>query len=518
MLEADASAAQHEAVAADAHATRQAWYSTMWHGAKGVASAATSTAPGAPEQSDPNAQATLDYSVPQAAAGVEKGLVTSGVGGEYARSMLGPSNDYTESHPFYKYGREVAQQAWGAAEWAGWGEAGKVARALPEIGRVPAMLQNVLKEALVTGGISAGAEAATAKMQGRKANIPQAGAMGAILGAIGGAFTDPKDLANIHDNWNDLMSAAGSDAQRGFRDLHAVATSIAKSERTNAQDAMKTLSRFASAPLADRDEAVAAKVRLMAASNPNLFKTSLMKRVLRAAEGGTKEPAIAIPRAGEMANWWETEPEATVVKQEGAPGSGRVGPMGVPLDEKGNVVEPPKREPPSKVRAAKVAAKPPTINMHDELSKAAAWKTGDPVTKEVVARRKNIVHAAMTGNLRPEHVDIPDHANVVARSVARSYREYERAVVGGDASAVSHPYTMEQYANRLGDWQRRARELKAVALPEDGDVTSAADTKMMDDAVNGKGPKKSPTPRDPAPRKMTKAIQKVKRDKMGRFC
>lgn len=382
-----------------------------------------------------------------------------------------------------------------AAEWVGWGEAaglaeGAIGAVSPLSKYVPDLLAHVVHTAAAGSAIGVAMSVATAKVQGQPItshDIGQNAALGALLGGLSGAYS-PGGMAAIDENWPRLKEAAGPTGMQGLRDVHRLATSFAREEKMSESDAMKGVSALLTGK---GDAAMAAKVRLMAAAEPERFRSPMMQKVLAAATGDLKTEHVKVPNHEELATTLGLEGKAKVGMKTGRE-------SGMP-----RMVEPTAVEDVHPARAHL-----DTLMRENAARSEADIKMGIFSPAATKASRA-LTEMAMDGRLLPEHIESPHEADAVAAGVFRRSREEES---GG--------YDFTRHYEMGKTWKRRVRELGGVGkedIPNTVNGSSPTDLFKLEEAL-GKGKQVPTTSREPGgTRKMTKEMQR-KRNEKGRFC
>jgi transglycosylase-like protein with SLT domain len=383
-----------------------------------------------------------------------------------------------------------------ALEWMGWGQAaeltgGAFGAVSPLNKYVPPLLEHVVHSAATGAGIGVAMAAATAKVQGQPITSRDIGtnaALGALLGGLSGAY-GPGGMAAIEGNWPRLKEAAGPTGMGGLRDVQRLASSFAREEKMSEGDAMKSIAGLLTGK---GDAAMAAKVRLVAAAEPERFRSEMMKKVLTAATGDLKTEHVKVPSHEELADVLGLQGRAKVGMK-----TGRASEM------------PRMVEPTDPIETHPARAHLDTLMRENAARSEADVKQGIFSPAATKASRA-LTDLAMSGKLLPEHVTSPHEADAVAAGVFRRSREEES---GG--------YEFTKHYETGKEWKRRVRELGGtgkVELPEKVDGTSATDLFQLKDALDKDKPNAPTNTRTAGPaRKTTKEIQ-AKRNEKGRLC
>lgn len=550
----DAAGKVRDQDAADKHAARATYFETVsslghkaMRGAKSALAALTPDVSGAGEamlQQAGTVQQGMDVAgrALQKTGGFAEETLRSGPGAEYARSMEGGVNpEMMKDAPFLlRHGQRLTEDIWGGAEQALWGvTAGPLGRELMPVMRfLPKAIAPVVREALVNGSLSGGATALQQRIKGEQVhNIAEPIALGALIGAIGGMLA-PEDAAAIVKN-ADVVKPVTSGFQSAITDMQSAARSMAATERGNPKEFMTKLARFAAG---QGDETMAAKVRILAGEQPDLFKTPLMRKILAQANGG--KAAVNLPRAGDFAKLFSEAPTRETVMAEGGGGGGEVGPLGIArtpkLRQTGEMVAheggagegeigplgiPLKRPAPQATKPTKPAVNTASnassiisdnVRAHlDKLMTYDPFAGGEP-SSDIVASRKAISKMAVDGTLKPEMIERGDHAERIAASIFRTARELEKNPVKGESFG--------QHFETAKEWKRRARALNAAPEMEPGPVDASSASSMEELRNHLDGDEQHPiTATGPSKKRMTKEYQ-AKRDevtatkKKGKFC
>jgi len=452
-----------------------------------------------------------------AAAHEGKEAIVGGPGGEYARQMMKTDSPEQEANlekmgGIYSKGfRQVPEYLAGGLEQALWGKVtGPIGNKLKPLTRfLPKDVAPVITDALVNGSLSGGAAALSDKIKGEKIhNIAEPFALGALIGGLAG-YLSPEESQTVANNINTIIPAAGS-YQSGLREVGKVAQRIGRIDRIEPQKMAQQIARFATG---NGDAALAARLRMLGEDEPELFQSPLMKRVLasaKSADAGKSKPAVTLPRNGEITALFNMPKETgRTVMRAGGPTVGTRGPLGVPLEVK----EAPKLSPKSgKVETTiKIGNKTTTFKSDDvrkHLETLMKWdpeKDSDNVSDDITNARKTISNLALAGVLKPEHIDLAEHATRIARAVARTGREEEK---------TGKPFT--PYLDNLKEWMRRGRELNAKVELEPGKVDDTTSLVEAKEALD-KGEPRETASAGPSKKRLTKDF-KAKRDARGRFC
>ena len=304
--------------------------------------------------------ATGDPSYPKAVGGLAKGIgstakemTVGGPGATYAKGMMGDTPEgVRQSMPQpLKSGTEIGQDVWGgltnAVIWGtGFGEIKEglalgLGRTLKPWARtIPEKLIPILSSAMTGGGLSGGTEALDQRLKSEKSHdIGTNVAFGALLGGLAGLH-EPADAKAVQENAEVLRTAAGGAYGQSVKQLMRVGRMIGGREWSPEESTQK----LAKLAMGSGDQAVAAKVRLLHRSDPDLFKDPLMKRILNASnrdDAGEGEPAVERPKPGSIArifNYPQQTSEVVTQKDAGAPSGAKRGPLGIPLSDERETV------------------------------------------------------------------------------------------------------------------------------------------------------------------------------------
>ena len=463
------------------------------------------------------------------AGGFLRDQVEGGVGGAFVDRMNADTPEgVRQSMPApMRVAPEIEKAFFGGMEQAlVWGkglgmvQAG-VGRTLQPITRfMPEMLKSVFKNAVSVGSLSAGTEALAQRERGESPHdLTETAALGGIIGAAAG-YLHPDDMAVLKqpENVKALWQAAGGAGGKSMRELQRVASRMGGDEYSN-EVALSKMARFT---VGSGDQAVAAKLRNLSRSEPELFKDPLMKKVLAAAnrdDAGRRAPAVEKPSPGAVARVFNyPSQKSEVVAHEGAgavPGAKR-GPLGIPLgaaDDPAKVPESFKKQPATAGKPA-TAKKPPTApsvttaeGQANLIKGLAERKVGQTETKAGAAARVAVSKLVTEGTLRPEMVTNGAHARGVQMALGETARLLE-----GKAGYSEHLDAMKA-------WAKRARELKGApeiaAAPVD--AKSAVELRQLQGEIDGERQVET-NPTAPGKTAMTRGMMEKRKSGKPKFC
>jgi transglycosylase-like protein with SLT domain len=450
-------------------------------------------------------------------------------------STLGP--EFQREHP---EATRLLGAGESAAEWAGWGEAvglaeGAIGAVSPLSKYVPDLLAHVVHAASAGSAIGVAMAAATAKVQGQPItshDIKQNFALGAILGGLSGAYHGDA-MAAINEKYPLLKESAGPSGMQGLRDVQRLASSFGREEHISEGDAMKNIAAL----LTGKGEASwAAKVRLMAAAEPERFRSETMKALLKAATDDLTKEHIKVPSHEELAEGLGLQPQPMGRSTRGlatgrTPGMPEMkGPASAIPKGFNEALEAARAEPTfgekmKRLRALRAEAKTPEevavanevigtnearphldTLMKELATRTAADKELGRFSPAAVRASRALGDMAMDGRLLPEHVDSPHEASAVAAQVFRRAGENEK---GG------YDYTRHKEAGK--EWQRRVRALGGTGeedIPAKIDTASPTDLGKLREAIDHDKPAPTDSKAPGGTRRITKEAQEKRKGKI----
>jgi len=444
--------------------------------------------------------------------------VEGGLGGAYVDEMNKdtPAGVQATMPGPMRAAPEIEKMFFGGLEQAVvWGKGfGEIGRTLQPIARMmPPMLGGIFKNAIAAGSLSAGTEALVQKERGEQSHdLAEDAALGALIGgAAGYLHPDDAEVLKKPENIKALWNAAGGQGGKSMREMQRVAGRIAGKEYS----AGVAINKVAAFTQGSGDQAIAAKLRTLGRSEPELFKGPLTKKILASAnrdDAGSGNPAVAKTPPGTVARIFNYPAQKSeVVAHEGAPpvpGAKR-GPLGIPLsaaDDPAKVPDAFKKQPTTKAKA-KGAVATTTEDQAALIKGLAERKEGEVETPAGAAARKAVSQLVIDGTLKPEMVTNGAHARGVQMALGETARHLE-----GKPGFAAH-------FDAMTAWGKRARALKGApefsAKPVDG--KSAVALKQLKDEIDGETPVET-NPTAPAKVKMTRGMMEKKRGPKPKFC